>query len=426
MKDPDSHVYSHNNRRNHDLRNVVQREVGEAKMSSSAKSSGSKQERNGDQKLDQTASQTSTETADQGIALSSNADAKNRTSRFERKLPEHITLERLLKSLEKYARVRVEGKVPCDGMEIPLYSLVLGTEDRTAPCLGIFGGVHGLERIGTDVVLSWLQTLAELLQWDETLHERLSRSRLVFMPLVNPGGMYLTRRSNPNGVDLMRNAPVEGDPERPPHPLLGGHTFSKHLPWYRGDASSAETMEIESKVMCDVVAREIFPSRLSLSVDVHSGFGSVDRIWFPYARTHRPPPHLAEIMALKRLMDRSYPNHFYCVEPQARQYTTHGDLWDWLYDRHPRESEDKGLYIPLALELGSWLWLRKNPRQLFSSLGAFNPILPHRRRRILRRHITLFDFLHRAILNGQTWTNLDAETTERLVRRARSAWYEGK
>ena len=31
------------------------------------------------------------------------------------------------------------------------------------------------------------------------------------MPLVNPGGMYLMRRANVNGVDLMRNAPVHAD-----------------------------------------------------------------------------------------------------------------------------------------------------------------------------------------------------------------------
>ena len=47
--------------------------------------------------------------------------------------------------------------------------------------------------------------------WDETTRDLLERSRLVFMPLINPAGMYLKRRSNPNGVDLMRNAPIEGE-----------------------------------------------------------------------------------------------------------------------------------------------------------------------------------------------------------------------
>ena len=337
------------------------------------------------------------------------------------KLPELATLERLLKSFHKRARVEVAATVKHKGIELPIYAVVLGSEDKSLPTLGVFGGVHGLERIGSEVVISWMQSLFELLNWDETLNERLQKSRIVFMPIVNPIGMYLMRRANGNGVDLMRNSPVVAD-EKPKF-LLGGQKISPLLPWYQGETSSADSMEAESRALCDFVAREIFPSKLSLTVDVHSGFGSVDRLWFPYARTAKPPRNLTEILALKRMFDRSYPNHFYCIEPQAAHYTTHGDLWDWLYDRHPAENP-AGQFIPWTLELGSWLWLKKNPRQLFSSLGAFNPLKPHRLQRILRRHITLLDFLHRALLSPQTWTSLDNETREHLERRAMELWYE--
>lgn len=337
-----------------------------------------------------------------------------------KRLPELITLERLLKSLERHARIEVAAVVKHKGIELPIHTVVMGTEDRTAPCLGIFGGVHGLERIGAGVVIAWLQTLSEILNWDETLHERLEKSRLIFMPIVNPVGMYFTRRSNGNGVDLMRNAPVVADD---PAFLLGGHRISNLLPWYCGQVQGRDDMETEAKTLCDFVAREVFPSRLSLTVDVHSGFGSVDRLWFPYARTRRPPPHLSEIAALKRLFDRSYPNHFYRIEPQAKQYTTHGDLWDWVYDRKPVESPG-GLYIPWTLELGSWIWIKKNPRQVFSSLGPFNPLKPHRQQRILRRHLTLFDFLHRALLNASAWTSLGEDARQQLNRRAMGLWYD--
>ena len=340
-----------------------------------------------------------------------------------RKLPELITLERLVKSLSTKARIDVEATVTHDGIEFPLYSVVIGSEDKSAPCLGLFGGVHGLERIGSEVVISWLKTIAEVSGWDATFRERLERSRLVFMPIVNPVGMYLTRRSNGNGVDLMRNAPVIADEETVP--LLVGQNYSNWLPWYRGNASSADTMEIEAKALCRLVEREIFPSRASLTVDVHSGFGSVDRLWFPYAKTKKPPPHIEEIAALKRLYDRSYPNHIYRIEPQAKQYTTHGDLWDWLYDRKFQEAPG-GYYTPWTLELGSWMWLKKNPRQLFSSLGVFNPLLPHRLARILRRHITLFDFLHRALMNPEPWLLMNEETRRQLRRRAMEQWYESK
>ncbi len=341
--------------------------------------------------------------------------------KISKRLPELVTLEKILSGLTSRARVQVESTVQHEGFEFPIYSVAFGSEDKTAPCLGIIGGVHGLERIGSSVVIAFLQTVSEVLTWDKSARERLERSRLVFLPIVNPVGMFLTKRSNGRGVDLMRNAPVTADEE--PAFLLGGQTYSNWLPWYRGDTQSAESMELASRTLCDYVAREIFPSRLGLAVDVHSGFGSVDRLWFPYARSKKAPPHIAEITALKRVFDRSYPNHIYKIEPQAKSYTTHGDLWDWLYDRKLQESSGD-LFLPWTLELGSWIWLKKNPRQLFSSLGAFNPILPHRMQRILRRHLTLFDCLQRAIVSPETWTQLDEETRRQLHRRAMDLWYE--
>ena len=41
------------------------------------------------------------------------------------------------------------------------------------------------------------------------------------MPLVNPVGMYKGYRSNGNGVDLMRNSPIES--KEKVYPFVGGH-----------------------------------------------------------------------------------------------------------------------------------------------------------------------------------------------------------
>lgn len=343
---------------------------------------------------------------------------------MQKRLPELGTLERVLGSLadlpKSLARVETIATVTHKNFEFPIHGIVLGTEDTSAPTLGFFGGVHGLERIGSEVVIAYLHTLSEVIHWDVTMKERLERSRLVFMPIVNPVGMFLTRRSNGNGVDLMRNSPVVA--EKPAF-LVGGHQISPRLPWYRGHVKELGDMEVEARAVDTFVRREIFPARLSLVVDVHSGFGSVDRLWFPYAKTLHPPPHLAEIAALKRLFDRSYPNHFYRIEPQAKNYTTHGDLWDWLYDEHQRLSKNS-LFIPWALELGSWLWLKKNPLNVFSALGPFNPVQPHRLQRILRRHLTLFDFLHRVLLSSVGWTELGVDTRASLISGAKENWYE--
>ncbi len=342
---------------------------------------------------------------------------------IQRRLPELETLERLLRSFQGKAHINIETTVSHGGMEFPLYSVVVGSEDKTATTLGILGGVHGIERIGSQVAIAWMQTILEVMSWDETFRERLKHSRLVFMPIVNPIGMFLTRRSNGNGVDLMRNSPVIA--EEDPGFLIGGHRISNLLPFYRGEVRDEATMEPEARALCTVVERELFPSRLSLSIDLHSGFGSVDRLWFPYAKSRKAPPNLLEIVALKRVFDRSYPNHFYRIEPQAAQYTTHGDLWDWLFDRKLSRSPGE-LYIPWTLELGSWIWLKKNPRQLFSSLGAFNPVQPHRIQRILRRHLTLFDFMHRAVISPEPWTKLEDTDRAQLLRRANDQWYKNE
>ena len=42
-----------------------------------------------------------------------------------------------------------------------------------APVIGFFGGVHGVERIGTQVLISWLHSLVHRLDWDDQLREQL-------------------------------------------------------------------------------------------------------------------------------------------------------------------------------------------------------------------------------------------------------------
>jgi len=143
-------------------------------------------------------------------------------------------------------------------------------------------------------------------------------------------------------------------------------------------------------------------------VDVHSGFGLKDRLWFPYARKAGGFPFVEQALAIANLLDTSYPHHVYTAEPQARSYTAHGDLWDHVFDRHRAHHgggrrADSPVFIPWTLEMGSWTWVRKNPRQALSALGIFNPLLPHRSARVLRRHLTILDFFLRAAHNPDAW-----------------------
>jgi len=107
------------------------------------------------------------------------------------------------------------------------------------------------------------------------------------------------------------------------------------------------------------------------------------------------------MQALAELFDRSLLHHRYLIEPQSRQYLAHGDLWDHLYRRACADPARR--FLPLTLEMGSWLWVKKNPRQLFSRHGIFNPLIEHRQQRVLRRHVQWLDCVARAACSHERW-----------------------
>lgn len=307
--------------------------------------------------------------------------------------------------------------------KFPLVSFRFGTRDESVPRLVIVGGVHGLEKVGTHVVTSYLQSLIRLLKWDRSIQSMLDQCQLHIYPLANPVGMYRRTRSNGNGVDIMRNAPI--DARKTVVPLVGGHRLTSKIPWYRGP--EGRDMEFETQVLCDFVAKKTFGAKVSIVLDVHSGFGLKDRVWFPFAFSESVFPDAHKILALKRLLDHSYPHHVYTVEPQNIHYMAHGDVWDYMYFEHKRyNDEDDRVFIPLCLEMGSWHWIKKNPRQLFTALGIFNPILPHRLKRIQRRHILLFDFLLKAICSEDSWAQLSSGQKIHLQKKATQMWYRAR
>jgi hypothetical protein len=346
----------------------------------------------------------------------------DRSSRLNSRLPEMTEINRLIDDCSNFCRVERLADVSMSEGNFSIEAFTFGTKDLTAPVVVFLGGVHGLERIGTRVVLSALQTFSQLAQWDYATQKLLEAMRVIFIPLVNPGGMYRGWRANPNGVDLMRNAPVEAE-VLPKLKLLAGHRLSPKLPWYRGKLG--EPMEVESTAIVNFFTEQVFKSKFACSMDVHSGFGIIDRLWFPFAHSRRKFPHIAEILTLKKKLDQTYPYHVYQIEPQSTQYTTHGDLWDHLFYLSRKNVPGGDMtFLPLSLELGSWTWIRKNPRQLLSVSGIFNPIVPHRLFRIQRRHLLLFDFLTKAVLSsGTIFNDVDSQRI-RLDEEAEKIWYQ--
>lgn len=330
--------------------------------------------------------------------------------------PEFEQIEAIL---QEDNAAHIHSQVLCqvsrDNDRLPVYALTIGKSGPNVPCVTYVAGIHGLERIGTQVVIAFLEGLLERLKWDRVLVEILSRVRIHFLPIVNPIGMLNKTRANGQGVDLMRNAPVESKEKT--ILLAGGHRISSVLPWYRGKAS--DSMQPEAQALCDFIAKEVLSAPFSLVLDCHSGFGFRNQIWFPYARSRLEPiKHLKEVCYLRKLFMQTYPHQDYLFEPQSQHYLVHGDLWDFLY---LKSLESDNVFLPLTLEMGSWRWIRKNPLQLHQLLGLYHPIKPHRLNRVLRSHLILMEFLLHATFSYQGWIkNSDAGELEQ---QALTHWY---
>ena len=338
------------------------------------------------------------------------------TSTLKKSLPELQLIEDII---QKNNNAKLHSKVLCyvsfRDDQLPIYALTLGNNTQDTPCVTYVAGIHGLERIGTQVVIAYLEGLLERLKWDLVLNDILQQVRINILPIVNPVGMINATRANGQGVDLMRNAPV--DSHEKTILLAGGHRISSLLPWYRG--KSGDSMQPEAQALCDFIMQEVFPAPLSLVLDCHSGFGFFDQIWFPYARSRiEPIKHLKEVYYLRKLFMETYPHQDYLFEPQSQHYLTHGDLWDFLYQK---SLANKNIFLPLTLEMGSWRWIRKNPLQLRRLQGLYHPIKPHRLNRVLRSHLILMEFLLHATLSYRNWLNqgdmLDLE------QQALALWY---
>lgn len=330
-------------------------------------------------------------------------------------LPELYQIEFLIDQSPDYLSAEILCEIKVDAITFPVHALTLGSTSKDSPCIVFTAGIHGLERIGTQVVLAFMETLLGRLRWDIAFTNILQQIRIVFIPLLNPAGMAANTRANGHGVDLMRNAPV--DSVEKVVWLAGGHRISPLLPWYRGEANGA--MELEAQALCDFIINSVLQAPFSMVLDCHSGFGHHDRLWFPYAKSRlQPIKHIGEIYYLRELFFQTYPYQNYVFEPQSQHYITHGDLWDYIYDI---AIEMDRIFLPLTLEMGSWRWIRKNPLQLFNLLGMFHPIKPHRINRVLRRHLVLMEFLVHAALSYENW--LCGCHGLNMAHRATERWY---
>lgn len=87
----------------------------------------------------------------------------------------------------------------------------------------------------------------------------------------------------------------------------------------------------------------------------------------------------------------------------------------------PATHRRQRIFLPMMLQLGSWLWIRKNPRQLFLRHGVFNLFNAHRIKRVRRHRVDLLDFLARVAHAAASWRP-DPARRAQLQRLAIAHW----
>ena len=97
----------------------------------------------------------------------------------QEQLPELQQIETIIQNASKeFLSHEILCHVFCDHDLLPVYALTLGNRAADIPCITFVAGIHGLERIGTQVVMAFLETLLKRLEWDLVFADILQQVRI--------------------------------------------------------------------------------------------------------------------------------------------------------------------------------------------------------------------------------------------------------
>jgi hypothetical protein len=277
------------------------------------------------------------------------------------------------------------------GQRYPIYLLEVGKRSAfKRHAVSLVSGVHGLETIGIRIHLDILKCLLNPKSTHFSPALAAGKFGVYSLPILNPAGVALETRANGRGVDLNRNSGINAEKAVP---FFGGHRLSPVLPYYRG-----RTLERESRALYRFLCEYAWKvGRLHLSLDIQSGYGSQNYLWWPYSYSKTRVPHAAVFQLVAAELSQRHP--LYRIEPMSLSYQTHGDLWDRALIEFEAAKERKliarqQIFLPLTLEIGTWREIKKNPLRIASKEKIFNPP-PQSRKSYLRQHRQLlWDLIH--------------------------------
>ncbi|MFZ5628197.1 MAG: M14 family zinc carboxypeptidase [Spirochaetota bacterium] len=310
-----------------------------------------------------------------------------RFDRWERRLI------RLVRRADGMVRIRqLDYSSPTrDGQRYPIYMLEIGRRSAfKRHAVSVVSGVHGLETIGIRIHLDVIKCLMnpKSPHFSQALAD--GKFGIYSLPILNPAGVARETRANGRGVDLNRNSGIDAEGAIP---FFGGQRISPALPYFRGKA-----LERESRALFRFLREYAWKNRrIHTALDIHSGYGAQNYLWWPYSFSKRRIPHSGVFEQLGAELATRHP--LYRIEPMSLSYQTHGDLWDRALIEFEEAKKQgklprKNLFLPLTLEIGTWEELKKNPFRVLQKRKIFNPP-PQSRKAYLREHRQLiWDLLH--------------------------------
>lgn len=300
---------------------------------------------------------------------------------------------RLVKNSNGLVRVKhLDYSTPSkSGERWPIYLLEIGRASAFKKhAVTLVSGVHGLETIGIRIHLDIIKSVLNPKSKFYSADLAAGKLGIYSIPILNPAGVARLTRSNAQGIDLNRNSGIRAEK---PLPFFGGHGISAALPYYRG-----KTKQRESRALFRFLAEHVWrrKKKIHTALDIHSGYGAENFIWWPYAFSDRA---VFQESAFTRVAAELRQNHLaYRIEPMAASYQMHGDLWDYAlleFEKYQQTLKKKwSLFLPFTFEIGTWHEIKKSPRRLFNREKIFNPP-PESRKAYLKEHRRLlWDFIH--------------------------------
>src|ERR1700760_1347824 len=79
---------------------------------------------------------------------------------------EYEELKAILEASSAIFEIRNVCETRVRGRTFRVFTASIGSTDPLAPAIGFFGGIHGLERIGSQLVLAFMRALLARPVWD--------------------------------------------------------------------------------------------------------------------------------------------------------------------------------------------------------------------------------------------------------------------